>query len=150
MGVLLECWEQMDPTRRGLTAAEVVQIYKQTPGPTPNWHADLAAALEMMLGKPDARSLGTKLRSYRRRIFGKRFIDRTGEEHRAARWAVFSATEFRHRTPDTRAHSSHSQVTGNAPKGRVSVVSVDECIPADAVRDSGHMDDDHGDAWEGD
>ena len=40
MGVLLECWEQMDPDRRGLTAAEAVQLYKQPPEPRPAWHAD--------------------------------------------------------------------------------------------------------------
>jgi hypothetical protein len=105
MTLLLECWEQMDPARRGLTAAEVVQIYKQPPEPRPSWHADLMAALEMLLGKPDARGLGTKLRGYRRRIFGTRFIDRAGEEHRAARWAVCPASEFRRRSADTRQHS---------------------------------------------
>src|SRR5262249_29908641 len=53
MSVLLECLEQMDPGRRGLTAAEIVQCYKQPPEPRPDWHADLMAALEMLLGKPD-------------------------------------------------------------------------------------------------
>src|SRR5262249_7379078 len=108
MGVLLECWERMDPGRRGLTAAEAVQQYKQPPEPRPGWHAHLVAALEMLLGKPAARGLGTKLRGYRRRLFGGRFIDRAGEDHRAARWAVFPATAFRRRAADTRAPSSHS------------------------------------------
>src|SRR5262245_44615863 len=57
MGVLLGCWEQMDPARKGLTAAETVQLYKEPPEPRPAWHGDLVAALEMPLGKPDARGL---------------------------------------------------------------------------------------------
>ncbi len=150
MSVLLECWEQMDPARCGLTAAEAVQVYKQPPAPRPDWHADFMAALEMLLGKPDARALGTKLRGYRRRIFGKRFIDRAGEDHRAARWAVFPATEFRRRPADTRSHSSHSPTPGHDAEPGVSVTSVDECIPAEATADCGPDSDGHGDAWEGD
>jgi hypothetical protein len=124
MSVLLECWEEMDPMRKGLTAAEAVQQYKQIPDPQPEWHADYMAALEMLLGKPDTRSLGTKLRSYRRRIFGGRFFDRVGEDHRAIRWGVFPATAFRRRTADTRADSSHSPGTGHEPEDGVSVTTV--------------------------
>src|SRR5262249_61839956 len=128
-----ECWEQLDRARRGLPAAEAVQLSKQPPEPRPGWHADLVAAIEMLLGKPDARTLGTKLRGYRRRIFGKRFIDRAGEDHRAARWAVFPAAEFRRRLADTRSHSSHSPAPGHGPGGGGSVTRVDERIPAAAV-----------------
>jgi hypothetical protein len=128
MSVLLECWEQMDPTRRGLTAAEAVKQYRESPEPRPVWHVDFVAAMEMLLGKPDARGLGTKLRDYRRRIFGKRFIDRAGEDHRAVRWAVFPATDFRRRLEDTRSHSSHSSRCGLSSEDEVSVASVDECI----------------------
>jgi hypothetical protein len=149
MGVLLECWEQMDPARHGLTAAEAVQLYKQPPEPRPEWHADFMAALEMLLGKPDARGLGTKLRGYRRRVFGKRFIDRAGEDHRAARWAAFPATEFRRRPADTRSHSSHSP-DAPIPAGGASVTSVNECVPVEAAARSDTENDGHGDAWEGD
>jgi hypothetical protein len=89
MGMLLECWERMDPDRRGLTAAEVIRTYKDPPNPTPNWHGNLAAALENTLGRPESRNLGNKLRAVRRRLFGGRFIDRAGHEHRAIRWAVY-------------------------------------------------------------
>src|SRR5262249_5247845 len=145
-----ECWEQLDRARRGLPAAEAVQLSKQPPEPRPGWHADLVAAIEMLLGKPDARTLGTKLRGYRRRIFGKRFIDRAGEDHRAARWAVFPATEFRRRPPNTRAHSSHSPTLDPYAENGVSVTSVNECIPAEAAEDSVPGGGSHGDAWEGD
>lgn len=70
-------------------------LYKNVPQPTPDYHADLKAALETMFGKPDSRALGNKLRSYRRRIFEGRFIDHVGTEHRAVRWGVYPASAFR-------------------------------------------------------
>jgi 5S rRNA maturation endonuclease (ribonuclease M5) len=106
MGVLLACWEQLDPDRQGLTAAEVIQLlYKQPLSSPPAFHSDLKAALEALLGKPDSRSLGNRLRSYRRRMFQGRFIDQAGTEQRAARWAVFLAKEF-HRRPG-KTHETH-------------------------------------------
>jgi hypothetical protein len=95
MAVLLACWEKMDPQRRGLTTAEVIDVlYKHPPESPPDFHADAKAALETLLGKPDARQLGYRLRSYRRRIFQGRFLDRVAKEHQAIRWAVFPAAEF--------------------------------------------------------
>jgi hypothetical protein len=62
MGILLSAWEQLDPKRRGLTAAEVIhQVFKEPPVPAPDYHADLNAALEGLLGKPDSRDLGNKI-----------------------------------------------------------------------------------------
>jgi hypothetical protein len=108
MAVVLQCWEELDPERRGVTAAEVIyRLYKAVPESPPAWHAELRDALETLLGKPDARGLGTRLRSYRRRVFRGRFIDHVGKEHQAVRWAVFRAEQFRARladpphTPDT-------------------------------------------------
>ncbi len=106
MGIVLACWERMDPERRGLPAAEVIhQFYKDPPLPLPDYHADLRDALEALLGKPDARALGNRLRSDRRRIFDGRFIDQAGTEKRAARWAAFPAGEFRRRPEKT--HQTH-------------------------------------------
>jgi hypothetical protein len=48
--------------------------------------------------------LGNRLRSYRRRVFQGRFIDKVGKEHQAVRWAVFPADQFwdrREYTPRT-------------------------------------------------
>jgi hypothetical protein len=110
MGVLLECWERMDADRRGLTAAEAVQLYKQPPDPRPDWHAELVDALESLIGRPDARSLGFKLRSARRRNFGGRYLDRVATAHHAARWAVFPAT-------DLRPGAKHTPHTPDTPPG---------------------------------
>jgi hypothetical protein len=114
MGVILSCWERLDPERRGLTAAEVIHLlYKEPPDKPPDFHGDLKDAPEAMLDKLDARTLGNKLRSYRRRIFEGRFIDRTGSEQRAARWAVFPAKEFCHRAEKThKTHKTHSEREG--------------------------------------
>jgi hypothetical protein len=100
MGTILECLEKMDAERHGLTAAEIIQRVKDSL----EQHADLRDALEALLGKLEARLLGNKLRSYRRRVFAGRFVDQAGIEHKAARWAVFPASEFGRRgkhTPQT-------------------------------------------------
>lgn len=108
MAVLLACWEKMDPERRGLTTAEVIDLlHKQPPESPPDFHADAKAALESLLGKPDARQLGNRLRSYRRRIFQGRFIDQVGKKHQAARWAVFPAGDFQSGMKDT-PHTRHT------------------------------------------
>src|SRR5262249_38672016 len=93
MTVVLACWEKLDPQRQGLTAAEVIHLlYKEFPESPSDYHHDLKAALEALLGRPDARGLGNKLRSYRRRVFQGRFIDQAGTEQPAARWAVYPAS----------------------------------------------------------
>src|SRR5262249_26249997 len=90
MAVVLSCWERLARSGRGLPAAEVIhQLYKEPPTTPPDFFTDLRDALEALLGKPDARALGNRLRSYRRRVFSGRFIDHAGTEQRAARWAVF-------------------------------------------------------------
>lgn len=148
MAVVLSCWERLDPDRRGLTAAEVIhRLFKESPPDPPDYFADFRDALEALLGKPDARGLGTRLRSYRRRVFRGRFIDQAGAEQRAARWAVFPAGEFRGRGKDT--HHTHHTHPGAGPASECSECG--ECVPAGAGAAGGADDeyDGHGDAWEG-
>jgi hypothetical protein len=105
MGVLLSAWERMDAERNGLTSAEVIERLKSPPSPAPDWYADLRDAVEALVGRLDARALGTRLRSYRRRVFAGRFLDQAGRAHRAARWVVYPAEAFRSggkHTPHTR------------------------------------------------
>jgi hypothetical protein len=129
MAVLLGCLEKLDPERRGLTAAEVIQIYKDPDSPPPECHSDLKDALEALLGKPDARGLGTRLRSYRRRVFQGRFIDQAGSEHRAIRWAVYPATEFGRGPKKThQTHHTHRSEDGPGECGESG-----ESIPAEAT-----------------
>jgi hypothetical protein len=106
MAVVLQCWEKLDPEQHGLTAAEVIHLlYKAMPEHPENFHLDLKAALEALLGRPDARSLGNKLRTFRRRVFQGRFLDHAGTEQRAARWAVYPAEAFRQ--PQIYTHQTH-------------------------------------------
>ena len=75
-------------------------------------YADLTDALVALLGKLDARLLGNRLRSYRRRIFQGRFIDHAGTVQRAVRWAVFYAKEFSRRPEET--HETHQTHDGQS------------------------------------
>jgi hypothetical protein len=123
MNVILASWERMDSARRGLTAAEVVQRVKDPSDNPPDHLVDLRDALEAFLGKLDARLLGNKLRSYRRRIFAGRYIDKVGTEHSAARWAVFPASEFRSR-------AKYSPQTPHTPSGEGECRESGESFPA--------------------
>jgi hypothetical protein len=118
MGTILACWQLLDPDKRGLTSADVIGKLKDTsPAFAPDYYSDLRDALEALLGKLDARLLGNKLRSYRRRVFDGRYIDQAGTQNRAARWAVYSADEFRlggkktHKTPDTHTDTAEVEQT---------------------------------------
>src|SRR5262249_41226670 len=52
MGVLLTCWEHMDPNRHGLTAAEVIQQLYPRRGAEPvaeeAWHGDFRGVLQTL------------------------------------------------------------------------------------------------------
>jgi hypothetical protein len=140
MRVLLECWVKMDPGRHGVTAAEVIhRLYKKPPSPVPDYHADMKDALEALLSRPDARGLGTKLRSYRRRVFGGLFFDHAGTLSRAVRWAVFPARDFRRWSKNPRSGGSVGSECGECGE-------CGECIPAGVEIDPGGGN--RGDSWE--
>jgi len=122
MAIVLAYWEKLDPQRQGLTSAEVIDLlYKNPPVSPPDYHADLKSALEALLGKPESRGLGNRLRTYRRRIFQGRFFDHVGTEQRAARWAVFPATQFHDRLKKTHdTHQTHALWTSESESGESS------------------------------
>jgi hypothetical protein len=111
MRSLLMGWEQMDPERRGLTAAQVIQSLREPGDPVPDYHALMEDAVLSLVGRLDARSLGNQLRKFKRRVFDQRFLDRAGTSHQAALWVVRPASDFRTRvdltpqTPQTPAYS---------------------------------------------
>jgi hypothetical protein len=51
-----------DPERRGVTAAEIIEIIKTPPDPVPAWFADLKCGVEELCGKLDGKSLGYQFR----------------------------------------------------------------------------------------
>jgi hypothetical protein len=135
MGIILTCWERLDPDGRGLTAAEVIcQLYKEPPANPPDYHTDLRDALEALLKKPDARALGNTLRLYRRRIFDGRFIDQAGTEKRAARWAAFPAAEFRRRPEET--HQTHQTHPADGESGESGESLLGQAAPGECGDDS--------------
>jgi hypothetical protein len=94
MAVILACWQKMDENRQGLTAGEVIHRLYKVPCDPEAWQADMKEAIET-LGRPDGRTLGNRLRTYRRRVFRGMYIDSIGVEHHAQRWAVFDASNLR-------------------------------------------------------
>jgi hypothetical protein len=117
MSTLLACLEQIDPQRCGLTAAAIIENARNPPISGPDCYGDLRDALEALLGKLDARALGNRLRSYRRRIFQGRFIDQAGTQQRAARWAVFPASDFRPRAAKSESGESGESFSPGARAG---------------------------------
>jgi hypothetical protein len=127
MAIILECLERLDPLRRGLTAAEIIQrVSNAPPENLPALCAELRDALEALLGKLDARLLGNRLRTYRRRIFDGRFIDQAGTQQRAVRWAVFPAAAFHSRPEET--HHTHQTHPAGSESGESG-----ESFPAEAA-----------------
>jgi hypothetical protein len=89
MEAVLACLEQMDPGRRGVTTAEVVERAKGTTGPVPEWAPGLRAAVEELCGKLDGRALGGRFRHFQKRNFGGRMLVKGGADRtNANRWEV--------------------------------------------------------------
>jgi hypothetical protein len=114
MGVLMECWERLDPDRQGLTASEAIYKIKRytdrrATAPILAHVSDLKDVIEALVGRLDARSPGYKLRSFPRRNFRGKYLDVPSTCKRAARWAVFNADEFSVGPSDPHhAHHPHS------------------------------------------
>ncbi|MDY3560224.1 toprim domain-containing protein [Gemmata sp. JC673] len=86
MGLLLQCLARRDPDRQGLTTAEILEASRDD--------HELRTAVEDLAGRLDVRALGYTLRSFARRNFENRFLDRVASTGRGARWAVYPMTEF--------------------------------------------------------
>jgi integrase len=78
--------EQLDPRRRGLTAADIIDRgYKNPPAGRPAWWYGLRAALDALLPRADARVLGYKLRSFRLLIESPVYIAKYRDGHGVVR-----------------------------------------------------------------
>lgn len=89
MGSLLRCLLGRDPDRQGLTTAEIVEAARTD--------HELRTAVEDLVGRLDVRGLGYALRSFARRNFENRFLDRVASTGHGVRWAVYPMAEFRAR-----------------------------------------------------
>jgi hypothetical protein len=111
LGALLVAWQQADPHRRGLMAGEFIKIVQDSDAP--EWAETAKAALDVLLDRVDARMLGNRLRSYRKRIVGGLFFDRAGERQNAIRWAAYPAEEFGRR-PEKTNQTNNTHATPGA------------------------------------
>ena len=96
MSAMLDALELMDPCRRGVTTAEIIDAIRthdrrKTDEPVPpEWHSGLKSAVEDLCGKLDGRALGYRFRHFKRRNFGGLMLDKAGPDaDHANRWAVF-------------------------------------------------------------
>jgi hypothetical protein len=101
MGSFLKLLREIDPESHGKTASELVELAKA------EGNVELRELVESLAGKLEARNLGNKLRSNRKRIFNGLFLDHAGERMRAIRWAAFDAEAFSQVRKDSQ-HSRHS------------------------------------------
>jgi len=90
MSALIDAMERADPTRKGVTTAEIIDTIRNPEVPVPDWHADLKSAVEELVGKLDGRTLGYRFRHFARRNFGGKMIDRATSvsSTNSARWVV--------------------------------------------------------------
>jgi hypothetical protein len=92
LAALLALWDRIDTEGRGVTTAQVIErVYGRNPYPDTDGVRD---ALDALLPKPDSRSLGYKLRQFRRRVVAGRFLDLAGGTGGTNRWAVFAENQF--------------------------------------------------------
>jgi hypothetical protein len=93
----MQLQERSDVTKRYMD--------KKATEPAPAHILDLNESIEAMVGRLDAKGLGYKLRSHRRRNFNGKYLDVPSTSKRAARWAVFHAHEFS--TGQSHPHHPH-------------------------------------------
>lgn len=107
MAALLSALERMDPDRRGVTTADILEAVKPRDPKAilPDWAAELRAAVEDLCGKLDGRALGYRFRHFQRRNFGGRMLDKHGAPHGSSRWVVLAAGVSRNGPGD--AHHAH-------------------------------------------
>ncbi len=90
MTAMINSLERMDPDRRGVTAAEIIDAVRKPDGPPPEWFADLKSAVEELCGKLDGRTLGYRFRQFARRNFDGKILDRAPcvSATNSVRWVV--------------------------------------------------------------
>jgi hypothetical protein len=113
LAAFMAAMERLDPHRRGVTAADLIDAARQAAGGP---EAELRAAVEELCGKLDGRALGCRLRHFRRRTVGGRVLDQAGTDRtHAARWVVRPVGPAA--TPSPAAGDAGDDGGGPAPAG---------------------------------
>ena len=106
---LIAALEMIDPEGTGRTASEIVAAADEGSSRSSEVRGDVPPrALEALVGKPDGRRLGNRLRHLRRRVVDGKCIDLSGEDaKRINRWAVFGSERLRARPAEHPPHAPH-------------------------------------------
>lgn len=99
LGQLLSAWPRFDPHDRGFVVSEALaRLYAKDFAPRDDAAVAMRAALENLVGCPPGRAptprqVGAKLKSFRRRVCGGRYIDCNPNEHNrnGAVWRLHDA-----------------------------------------------------------
>jgi hypothetical protein len=96
MSAMIDAMERMDPDRKGLTTAGIIDAVRKPGDPPPVWFEDLKSAVEELCGRLDGRILGYRFRAFARRNFGGKMIDGARGGHGGVkRWVVTDVTNGR-------------------------------------------------------
>lgn len=124
MEAVLTGLEQMDPHRRGVTTAEVIERVKDVADSPPPWLGELRAGVEELCGKLDGRALGGRFRHFQRRNFGGRMLCKGGPDRtNSNRWAVVPVGPRAERTETAPASPSSPASAGEGDAGDEGAVS---------------------------
>jgi len=90
MRAILQGMQRLDPQGRGLTCAGLLEKVREFSfGDREPWQQDMSGALEELLPRLCARTLGYKFRAFRRRNFGGLMLDTRGADRDGGhRWVV--------------------------------------------------------------
>jgi hypothetical protein len=131
LSLLIDALEVIDPDRHGKTAAEIVTAGEDNSPVPPPVREAVREAVETLVGKPDGRKLGNRLRHLRKRVVGGKYIDQAGaDKRRLNRWAVFGADKF-HQSREHAPRAPHPLGAGASPPPSEDVEHVEHVTPAD-------------------
>jgi len=134
MGDILRGLAQLDPTGRGLTAADIVKRLKDEDGS--DEIASMRAAIEELCGKLDGRALAIKFRSFKRRNFNGQLLDVGGTAHGTNRWVVLPAVGSDRRKDPHHPHHPHPSPRwgGEGGDGGDVLPGVDDAVATETGR----------------
>jgi hypothetical protein len=116
MGDILRGMAHLDPTGRGLTAADIVKRLRED-GVSDGTIVSMRAAVEELCGKLDSCLLAIKFRSFKRRNFNGQILDVGGTAHGTNRWLVLPAVATDRRKDPHHPNHPHPSSCGRGEGG---------------------------------
>lgn len=89
MQVIIDGIERMDPARKGLSTATIIQRLKAVNDDSESWMSEVKSAVEELCGKLESKNLGTKFRSLKNRNFNGKMLMVAGTDRtKTSLWKV--------------------------------------------------------------